>query len=76
LDMMAVATAASLLARQQGAAASRLERGDGDPAFLRAKIGTAQFFFDHIVPGALALEVSACCGPDRLFTLSAEELAA
>jgi 3-(methylthio)propanoyl-CoA dehydrogenase len=41
LDMLAVATAGSLMARQAGVAASRLAAGEGDPAFLKAKIAVA-----------------------------------
>ena len=76
LDMLAVATAGSLMARQAGIAGERLAAGQGDPAFLRAKIATARFFIDRIVPEAMGKEAAACAGADGLYVLSVEELAA
>ncbi|UVO52833.1 acyl-CoA dehydrogenase [Sphingomonas sp. SUN039] len=76
LKMMAVATAASLLARQHDVAVARFAVGEGDPAFLNAKIATARFFFDHIVAEAISHESSACCGAAGLYALTDEELAA
>ena len=76
LDMMAVATAGSLLARQAKVAADRLASHDGDASFLRAKIGVARFFLDHIVPEAIGKEASACAGAAGLYALSVEDLAA
>jgi 3-(methylthio)propanoyl-CoA dehydrogenase len=76
LKMMAVAAASSLLARQHDIAVSRLASEEGDPSFLRGKVATARFFFDHIVPEALGCEASARCGADGLYALTVEELAA
>ncbi len=76
LDMMAVATAGSLMARQMHIAEARLSSGQGDPVFLKAKIAVARFFLDRIVPEARGKEASACAGAEGLFALSAEELAA
>ena len=74
LDMMAVATAGSLMARQLRIAISRQSASEGDPAFLTAKIAVAGFFLCHIVPEALGKEPSACAGAEGLFMLSADEL--
>ena len=75
LDMMAVATAGSLMARQRRIAQERLDAGEGDPAFLTAKIAVARFFLDRIVPEALGKEASTCAGAEGLFVLSAEQIA-
>ncbi len=76
LDMLAVATAGSLMARQAGIAATRLAAGEGDPAFLQSKIAVARFFLDRVVPEAAGNEASACAGAEGLYALSAEALAA
>ena len=76
LDMMAVATAGALLARQAKVADDRLTSGEGDPAFLRSKIAVARFFLDRIVPEAAGKEAAACAGAEGLYALSAEDLAA
>ncbi len=75
LDMMAVATAGGLLARQARIAGERLAKGVGDPGFLQAKIAVARFFLDRIVPEAAGKEASACAGATGLFSLSADALA-
>ena len=75
LDMMAVATAGALMARQTRVAQARLASGEGDPAFLKAKVAVARFFLDRIVPEAMGKEASACAGSEGLFALSVEELA-
>jgi alkylation response protein AidB-like acyl-CoA dehydrogenase len=43
-----------LLAKSALAAQTKLERGDGDPAFLQAKIVTARFYAEVVLPPALA----------------------
>jgi alkylation response protein AidB-like acyl-CoA dehydrogenase len=43
------------LARAAQRATELLAQGEGDAAFLRAKIGTARFYADHILPRAQAL---------------------
>ncbi|MBN8832487.1 MAG: acyl-CoA dehydrogenase [Sphingomonadales bacterium] len=43
-----------LLGRQAEQAAARLERGEGDPAFLRARQASADFFLTQRLPLALA----------------------
>jgi hypothetical protein len=44
-----------LMAKSALAAARRLHEGSGDPAFNRAKIGTAQFYAEQYLPGAAGL---------------------
>ena len=76
VDMAAVMAAGALMTRQARVAAARLAAGEGDPAFLRAKVAVARFFLDHIVPEALGKAASATTGAAGLFAVGAEELAA
>ena len=55
LRMFGITVAGWLLAKQAVAAAGRLAAGDGDAAFLRAKIVTARFFAEQVLPQATAL---------------------
>ncbi|WOE75866.1 acyl-CoA dehydrogenase C-terminal domain-containing protein [Alterisphingorhabdus coralli] len=52
------------------------DAGEGDSAFLKAKLVTTRYYCDHMVPEALGLKASAMGGADLLYALSAEELAA
>jgi 3-(methylthio)propanoyl-CoA dehydrogenase len=76
LDMVAVMAAGGLMARQHAVARERLEAGEGDPIFLKAKLATTRFFLDHIVPEAQGKAVSATAGAAGFYTLTAAELAA
>jgi 3-(methylthio)propanoyl-CoA dehydrogenase len=76
LDMVAVMAAGALMARQHRVATARLAAGEGDPAFLKAKVATTRFFLDHLVPEALGKAMSATAGAAGLYTLTADELAA
>jgi 3-(methylthio)propanoyl-CoA dehydrogenase len=76
LDMCAVMAAGGLMARQHRIAGERLAAGEGDPAFLKAKLATTRFFLDHVVPEALGKAASATAGAAGLYTVTAEELAA
>ena len=60
-------------ARMAVVAADRLAAGQGDQAFLRAKIDTARFYMARILPRTRALEVSMLAGPDTLSALSDEQ---
>jgi alkylation response protein AidB-like acyl-CoA dehydrogenase len=56
LDLFGIAGGGWLMARQALAADRLLGAGDGDPAFLRAKIATARFYAEHflaLAPGHL-----------------------
>jgi 3-(methylthio)propanoyl-CoA dehydrogenase len=76
LDMCAVMAAGGLMFRQHRVASEWLAAGEGDPAFLRAKLATTRFFLDHLVPEALGKTSSATAGATGLYTVTAEELAA
>jgi len=58
----------------QGALAAKtdLAAGKGDPAFLRAKIVTARFYGEHILPRALALEAATTAGAGTLMAMADE----
>jgi 3-(methylthio)propanoyl-CoA dehydrogenase len=75
LRMFGIALAAYLLSRQAAAAQLRLAAGWGDADFLSAKIATARFFIDNILPQATALHATVMQGDvDRLFALSEAQL--
>ena len=55
LRLMGIVSGGWLMAKGALAAARRLEQGDGDAKFLRAKIATSIFFAEHVLPLAPAL---------------------
>jgi 3-(methylthio)propanoyl-CoA dehydrogenase len=76
LTMVSVMTCAWLMERQWRAADEALEKGDGDPVFLKRKQVTAQFYLNHCVSEVLGLTASVKAGAAGFYRLSAEELAA
>jgi alkylation response protein AidB-like acyl-CoA dehydrogenase len=61
-----------LMAKGALAAEAELAAGEGDLAFLRAKITTARFYGEHILPRALALEAEATAGAHTLMAMAEE----
>jgi len=61
------------MARAALAAQKRLDAGEGDAAFYRAKIGTARFFADHILSQAPGLRTSIIDGAAGVLTLEIEQ---
>ena len=55
LKMFGITLGAALLAKQAGVATAWLAAGRGDPPFLTAKIATASFFIENLLPQAGAL---------------------
>jgi 3-(methylthio)propanoyl-CoA dehydrogenase len=55
LELAGIACGGAQLARAALIAMSRLDAGEGDPAYLRAKIATARHFADHCLTHAPAL---------------------
>ena len=53
-------------------AEAQLAAGEGDAAFLRAKLESARFYFERILPRTLALEESLAAGPASLMGLEAD----
>ena len=72
LTMLSVAVSGWLMERMGRAAAI----AQGDPAFLRAKAATVDWYLAHIVPEAAGLKASAMAGAAGLYALSVEEMAA
>ena len=54
-------------------AAQLLGTGGGDEAFLQAKLATAQFYCDHLLPRAGACLVSVKAGPGSTMALSEDQ---
>lgn len=61
------------MARAALAAQKRLDAGEGDAAFYRAKIGTARFFADHILSQAPGLRTSIVAGAAGVLALEIEQ---
>jgi alkylation response protein AidB-like acyl-CoA dehydrogenase len=61
------------MARAALAAQKRLDAGEGDAAFYRAKIGTARFFADHILSQAPGLRTSIVDGAAGVLALEVEQ---
>ena len=75
LRMFGIVLAAYLLSRQAAAAQLRLAAGGGDVDFLSAKVATASFFIDNILPQATAIHATVMQGSvDTLFALSEAQL--
>ena len=50
-----------------------LAAGGGDEAFLKAKLTTAQFFSEHLLPRAGACLVSVKAGPESTMALAGDQ---
>ncbi len=54
-------------------AARLLERGPGNESFLRAKLVTAQFYTDHLLPRAGSCLATVMAGADSIMALDVEQ---
>jgi alkylation response protein AidB-like acyl-CoA dehydrogenase len=72
LDMVSVAVAGWLLARQ----AAALGADDGDPGFKAMKLASARFYLDQIVPEASGLMAAASAPAALLYSLGEDDFAA
>ena len=61
------------MARAAKVAVDKLARGEGDAAFMRAKIATARFYAENLLPLADAYAQSAVTGSDAALTLGADQ---
>jgi alkylation response protein AidB-like acyl-CoA dehydrogenase len=61
------------MARAALIAQQRLAEGSGDPAFMKAKIGTARFYADHVISRAEGLAYTAIHGAAGVFALADEQ---
>ncbi|MGZ5078261.1 MAG: acyl-CoA dehydrogenase [Usitatibacter sp.] len=73
LKLMGITCGGWMMARSALIAARQLEAGEGDGAFLKAKINTARFYAEHILPQAMGLSASVMNGAQSV--LSMEEAA-
>jgi alkylation response protein AidB-like acyl-CoA dehydrogenase len=54
-------------------AAARLQAGGGDASFLKAKLVTARFYFEHLLPRAGACLASIEAGPESMMALAEDQ---
>jgi hypothetical protein len=76
LRMFGVTVGGYLLAKQAVAASERLAAGDANTAFLNAKIATARFFAEQIMPPATALLGPVTRGAALMYAIPEEAFAA
>jgi hypothetical protein len=62
-----------LLAKGALAARADLAAGAGDPSFLKAKLVTARFYGEHILPRAASLKAAATAGAATVMALADDE---
>lgn len=62
-------------ARMAKVAQEKLAAGEGDAAFYQAKINTAKFYFERILPRTRSLVVTMQSGADNLMSLEEEHFA-
>jgi 3-(methylthio)propanoyl-CoA dehydrogenase len=61
------------MARAAALAQRKLMAGDGDAAFLRAKLGTARFYADHLLTQTLGLHQAVMYGAPGVLALDEEQ---
>jgi 3-(methylsulfanyl)propanoyl-CoA dehydrogenase len=62
------------MARAAAIAKQRLDEGAEDFDFYRAKIGTARFFAEHILPHAAAYKAAIVTGSHSTLALEVDQL--
>ncbi len=76
MDFAGHMVGAHFLARGAIAASSLRARGEGDPAFLNAKMSVAEFFVSQLLPAAAANAAAVTAGADILFRAGPDALGA
>ncbi|MBM3555942.1 MAG: acyl-CoA dehydrogenase [Alphaproteobacteria bacterium] len=76
LKMFGIVTGGFFLAKSALIAKALLAKGGPNAAFLKAKIATARYYAQQILPQAIGLEGPATAGSEMMFALSEDELAA
>jgi alkylation response protein AidB-like acyl-CoA dehydrogenase len=61
-----------VMARSALKATQKLDAGQGDTGFLQAKLVTARFYFDHLLPRASACLSAIKAGPDSIMALDVD----
>ena len=54
-------------------ASARLAAGSGDSSFLQAKLVTARFFCEHLLPRTAACLAAVEAGPDSVMALAVDQ---
>ena len=75
LTLFGQVTAGALLAKGALAAKRRLDEGQGEAAYLAAKIATATFYAEQLMPQAYGLSGAIRGGADQLFAVEPKHLA-
>jgi butyryl-CoA dehydrogenase len=73
LELWGVAVGGWQMARAAKIAVDQLESGEGNATFLRAKIATARYYAECLLPQADALAQSVVNGSTTVLTLSADQ---
>jgi len=66
-------TMAYLWARMAATAQQKLDAGEGDRLFYQAKLKTARFYFERILPRTKTLEATIDSGADNLLAMDEDE---
>jgi alkylation response protein AidB-like acyl-CoA dehydrogenase len=69
LKLMGITCGGWMMARSAHIAATQMEAGGGDGAFLRAKLLTARFYGDHILSQAMGLCAATMRGADSVLAM-------
>src|SRR4051812_18379511 len=69
LKLMGITLGGWMMARSALVAARQLEANEGDPAFLRAKLLTARFYADHLLPQAMSLSAAVMRGAESVLAV-------
>ncbi|NFV79231.1 acyl-CoA dehydrogenase [Magnetospirillum aberrantis] len=74
LKLMGVVLGGYQMARAAKVARARLDAGEGDLDFFEAKLNTAWFYAEHVLPQAPAFLASITRGADAVMTVPADQL--
>lgn len=74
LRMFSLVVAGWLMARQAIVASAALAEGRGDAARMSAKIATARFFHEQVLPEVHGLSAAATSGADLIFSVPTDHL--
>ncbi|MGZ4709498.1 MAG: acyl-CoA dehydrogenase C-terminal domain-containing protein, partial [Acidimicrobiales bacterium] len=75
LRMFSLVTGGWVMARQALAAKAIIDQGTGDTAQARAKLVTARFFAEQLLPAVKGLQAPVTSGPGDLFAIDPAQLA-
>jgi 3-(methylthio)propanoyl-CoA dehydrogenase len=73
LMLVAIVAGSWQMARATRVANRKLAAGEGDTAFLRAKLATAHFYFDHIMPRAHAYAAAVRAGSTSVMQMDEDQ---